>query len=105
MVDVKRCCTLILVFFVVFGVCFTALAQDRKPVVVPGKTFLPLRVLARPFSNIYQEVSESSTIVEENVPVFQSFFVYTRPEDVSVTSTKVEGWYEVGSDNRGTALG
>ncbi len=79
-------------------------AEKRKPVIVPGKTFLPLRVLARPFSNIYKKADEKSPIVEENVPVFQSYFVYTRPK-TSITATKAEGWYEVGSDNRGTVLG
>ena len=84
---------------------FDAMAQSaRKPVNVPGKTFLPLRVLARPFVNIYQEADAGSKIVEENVPVFQSYFVYTRP-NVSTTGTKAEGWYEVGSDNRGTVFG
>jgi len=54
---------------------------------------LPLRVLARPFSNIYKQPDEKSGIVRENVPVFQSYFVYTRPK-VTVAGTKSEGWYE-----------
>ena len=102
----KRCVICLFVVLCLVGMTpFTSLAQEkRKPVVVPGKTFLPLRVLARPFSNLYQAADETSAIVEENVPVFQSYYVYTRP-DVSVTSTDVEGWYEVGSDVRGTVLG
>ncbi|MEE4357369.1 MAG: vWA domain-containing protein [Desulfococcaceae bacterium] len=80
-------------------------AQGTKSVVkVPGKTFLPLRVLARPFSNIYKGPDENSGIAEENVPVFQTYYVYTRP-DVSITETATEGWYEVGTDNRGTVAG
>ncbi|NPA08713.1 MAG: VWA domain-containing protein, partial [Chlorobi bacterium] len=76
----------------------------RKPIVIPGKSFLPLKVIARPFSNIYKEPDENSPIVEENVPVFQPYFVYTKPK-TSITSTQPTGWYEVGSDNRGTILG
>ena len=82
--------------------------QKRKPQVtpvkVPGKTLLPLRILARPLSNVYKEADEKSDIVEENVPVFQSYFVYTCPK-TSIEGTEAEGWYEVGTDNRGTILG
>ncbi len=92
--------SLMFVFASVGGV----MAEKRKPVVQAGKTFLPLRVLARPFSNIYKAADDQSAIVKENVPVFQSYYVYTRP-DVKLTATKAEGWYEVGSDNRGTVLG
>lgn len=77
---------------------------QKKPVIIPGKTFLPLRVLARPNSNIYQEPKEGSPIVEENVPVFQNYFVYTRPEG-KLTDTQAKGWFEVGSDQRGKVLG
>ncbi len=79
-------------------------AEPKKPVVVPGKTFLPLRILARPFSNIYKEADEKSSIVEENVPIFQPYFVYTRP-NVTVAGTATEGWYEVGEDNKGNIKG
>ena len=81
-----------------------AVEDRRVPVKIEGKSVLPLKVLARPFSNIYKEPDVSKGTVEENVPTFQPYFVYTRPE-VSVTTTEVIGWYEVGSDNRGTVLG
>jgi hypothetical protein len=75
----------------------------RTPVPVPGKKSLPLRVLARPRSNIYQEANEASAKVQENVPAFQPFYVYTQPpvndED------QPTGWYEVGGDSRGGVLG
>jgi hypothetical protein len=76
----------------------------RRPIMIEGKTFLPLRVLARPFSNIYKESDTAKGTVEENVPTFQAYYVYTRPE-VKATGTDITGWYEVGSDNRGTVLG
>ena len=99
----------------VIGVCLAALLvifsvntdlwgeDKRKPVKIEGKSVLPLRVLARPFSNIYGEKDEGSQVMKENVPAFQPFYVYTRPspEDLELES----GWYEVGSDNRGTIIG
>ena len=78
--------------------------ENRVPVKIEGKKFLPLRVLARPMSNIYKEPDENSVIVEENVQVFQNYFVYTRP-DQSILGTEAKGWYEVGINNRGDVLG
>lgn len=77
--------------------------ERRAPVKLEGKNVLPLRVLAKSFSNIYQDKSEGSTIVKENLPAFQPFYVYTRPtpEDLELEA----GWYEIGSDNRGTIVG
>lgn len=75
----------------------------RKPVTVAGKKSLPLRVLARPFSNIYQEAKEDSPKVQENVPAFQPFYVYTQPP--AGDDEQPTGWYEVGGDNRGGVLG
>ncbi len=100
----KKCFTICIGLVLIFGLFNGAWAEKRKPVVLTGKTFLPLRVLVRPFSNIYKTADEQSAIVKENVPVFQSYYVYTRP-DVKLTATKAEGWYEVGSDNRGAVIG
>lgn len=75
----------------------------REPVKLTGSQSLPLRVLARPFSNIYKEKDKGKGTVQENVAAFQPFYVYTRP-----TAQEIEmeqGWYEVGSDNRGTVVG
>lgn len=80
-------------------------AQPRSPVHIDGKSTLPLRVLARPFANIYKEKDESKGTVEENVPIFQAYYVYARP-DIRVADTDVRGlWYQVGSDARGTVIG
>lgn len=75
----------------------------RKPVIIEGKSILPLRILTRPFSNIYTQKNTSGTTVQENVPAFQPFFVYTRPSAEDLEAQ--EGWYEVGQDNRGGVLG
>ena len=39
----------------------------------------------------------------DNVPVFRPFYVYTRPVQREVDAE--EGWYEVGTDNRGAVVG
>ncbi|MCP4119159.1 MAG: VWA domain-containing protein [Desulfobacteraceae bacterium] len=77
--------------------------ERRKPVTIEGKSILPLRILTRPFSNIYTQKDASGATVQENVPAFQPFYVYTSPsaEDLELQ----EGWYEVGQDNRGGVLG
>jgi serine/threonine-protein kinase PpkA len=100
----SRCMLIGMCLFLTVSLVQTVCAQDRKPVVIEGKTFLPLRVLVRPFSNIYQQADETSPIVQENVPVFQPYYVYTRPK-ISTTDTQAKGWYEVGSNNRGAVLG
>jgi hypothetical protein len=73
-------------------------AKRRKPINIPGKKTLPLRLLTRPFANIYDQPDVDSTVVKENVPTFSIFFAYSSPEQNS-------GWYEVGTDKRGNVLG
>jgi hypothetical protein len=63
-----------------------------------------LRVLAQPHAIIYKEPDTAQGIVAADVPAFQAYYVYTRPQ-VKATGTSSTGWYEVGSDNRGTVLG
>jgi serine/threonine-protein kinase PpkA len=82
--------------------------QARSPIILEGKSILPLRVLARPFSHIYNEPDPAKGIARENVPPFSSYYVYTRPIEKDGKDQKMvggEGWYEVGSDNRATILG
>jgi len=101
--SMRQYAKIIVILLVIMGGNSSVLAQEkRKPVIMEGKTFLPLRVLARPFSNIYKE--PDGDIATDEVAAFQAFYVYTRP-NVSATATTVEGWYEVGSDVRGTVLG
>ena len=114
MLRLGRYLTMVVLLLVVCGLPSRNWAQEkrtpvmvevkRRPIMIEGKTFLPLRVLARPFSNIYKEPETAKGTVEENVPTFQAYYVYTRPE-VKATGTETTGWYEVGSDNRGTVLG
>ena len=77
--------------------------KKRKPVKIEGKKLLSLRVLARPFSNIYKDKNISSTIIQSDVPAMQPFYVYTRPspEDIELES----GWYEIGTNNQGKIVG
>jgi serine/threonine-protein kinase PpkA len=98
--------------YVVLGVLFVfvmalhAMAQgqtSRRPVTISAESTLPLRVLVRPLSHIYREKG-SPEIVKENVPTFQAFYVYSRPED-NRGRNGAQGWYEVGSNDRGSVLG
>ena len=81
----------------------TKVVKKRVPVKIEGKKLLSLRVLTRPFSNIYRDKSLESTIVQSNVPAMQPFYVYTRPsaEDLELES----GWYEIGSNSQGKIIG
>ncbi|SKA75082.1 hypothetical protein SAMN02745704_00826 [Paucidesulfovibrio gracilis DSM 16080] len=100
----RRAVVVILSVLLAFGMTSFALAQDaKKPVVIEGKKILPLRVLCRPFSNVYNSPDAASGTVRENVAAFTSFYVYARP---SAEERELEsGWYEVGTDNRGGVLG
>ena len=95
-------CLIISGFLICPGLVPEALA-GRKPVKIEGKKILPLRVLARPYSNVYKDKDPASGTVRENVPTFQPFYVYTRPtaEDKELQ----QAWYEVGTDNRGGVIG
>ena len=95
----------------VLAVAVTALAplnpagaeERKKPLTIEGKTYLPQRVLSRAFGKIYQQPDTSSPTVQENVPAFQAFFVYDRKDPAGDLETM--GWYQVGTDNRGTVVG
>ena len=75
----------------------------RAPMKIEGKETLPLRVLSRAFSHIYKGPDANSGTVQENVPAFESYYVYSKKEGNSDLGK--DGWYEVGSDTRGTVLG
>src|SRR5438093_9494263 len=71
----------------------------RRPVPISEDSTLRLRVLVRPLSHIYK-AKESKEVVKENVPTFQAYYVYTRPENRQ-GNTEAPGWYQVGSNDRG----
>ena len=77
--------------------------DKRQPLKIEGMKVLPLRVLARPFSNVYKEKDPAKGTVLENVPAFQPFYVYAKPSPEE--RELGQGWYEVGSDNRGKIVG
>ncbi len=103
----KRClpAVLFVLFFMTaqtFLIPNTIQAAERKPVSIEEGSPLSLRVLARPQAKLYKEASEN-TVVDGQLPVFKPYFVYTRPGGESrETGT---GWYEVGSDEKGTIAG
>ncbi len=70
---------------------------DATPLVSERTGVLPMKVLARPFSNIYDAPAADGILLRENVPAFTTFYVYQ--------DKKSDGWYQVGSDTRGTNRG
>ena len=74
----------------------------RMPVSVEAGSKVPLRVLTRPGATLYAD-SDGSKILKNNLPTFTSYFVYTRPSGESQATGA--GWYEVGSDDKGTVKG
>lgn len=80
-----------------------AQAAMRRPVLVEGKKHLYLRVLTRPQAALYGGKNGNGPVIEGNVPAFRAFYVYTRPS--AAEREAQTGWYEVGSDDRGTVRG
>ncbi len=72
--------------------------EKRAPVIMAGKKTLPMRLLTRPFSNLYDKPAEGARPVAENVPTFSILYAYSTPGENP-------GWYEVGPDNRGNVKG
>jgi len=101
----SRVISALMVLFFLFLIALPQIsaAGQLKPLTIEGKKFLPLRVLSRAFSNIYQDPDKKSPTVEENVPAFQSFYVYGKK--ASTSDLNPLGWYQVGTDNRGTVVG
>ncbi|MBU0514955.1 MAG: VWA domain-containing protein [Proteobacteria bacterium] len=74
-------------------------AANKTPLKIEGKTTLLLRVLTRPYSNIYAKAEPKAKIVVENVPAFTPYYVYEKPKTkpTDLGGTKVAGWYQVGT--------
>ncbi|GJQ57798.1 MAG: VWA domain-containing protein [Candidatus Scalindua sp. AMX11] len=92
------------IVFLTHTLAFSLLAQEkREPVRIEGKQVLPLVVLTRPFSNVYREKDTGNGTVMENIPSFQPFYVYTKPEPEDIEIQ--DAWYEVGTDVLGSVVG
>ncbi len=91
------------VFLFLFILCpALAHADERQPVSVSESSSLALRVLTRPLAALYKSPSEE-TVLQSNLPTFHPYFVYTRPS--ADERGKGGGWYEVGTDDKGTVVG
>ncbi len=100
-----------------------ALEGDEKPVAVPvpvdvsevpqavvceggsvcreTSTHLPLRVLPRPFSNLYkQPVADKAQLLRANLPAFRPWYVFQRKDLDLSDPLQAKGWYQVGSDTQ-----
>lgn len=78
------------------------IAKDRIPVSIGESSSLPLRVLTRPHATLYASPDET-TVVQSNLPTFQSYFVYDRPIGEALATQT--GWYEVGTNDKGAVVG
>lgn len=65
------------------------------------KTGLPLRILPRPFSNVYAS-AEGEKVAMANVPAFHPLYVFQLQ---GVDASKKEGWYRVGPTVQGKPIG
>ncbi|TVQ71428.1 MAG: VWA domain-containing protein [Oceanospirillales bacterium] len=62
-----------------------------------AQTQVPLRVLPRPFSNLYSEASADPTHIKlTNMPSFHPLYVFARVDVDLNDPTDPKGWYEVG---------
>jgi serine/threonine-protein kinase PpkA len=70
------------------------------------KTFLPSRVLTRPFSHIYKTKDTSrGSILSENITAFTPLYIFAR-EDLDFSDPKdTKGWYQVGETAAGNPVG
>ena len=78
-------------------------SENRFQLLIPTDTKnVPLRILTRPGAVLYAD-SNGEKVLKDNLPVFSSYFVYTRPSGELLASGN--GWYEVGSDDKGAVKG
>lgn len=61
------------------------------------KTNLPLKVLPRPLSNVYQKKDANGPVTESNVPAFQPLYVFERSDIDLTDNLEPKGWYLVGT--------
>jgi serine/threonine-protein kinase PpkA len=101
----------------VLQVCVALLASTATPAAADAeiacepndvcrivKTRLPLRVLPRVNSNIYQDKDGGSPVIEANVPAFVPLFVFERSDVSYADPIRPSGWFRVGK-NRDKAIG
>ncbi len=86
----------------VFAADAAPAATERFPLTLGEDSELPLRVLTRPMANLYKGPSEDE-VLQTNLPTFQAYYVYDRPGGEARETG--EGWYEVGTDEKGTVVG
>lgn len=71
-------------------------------VCVEAATQLPLRVLPRPFSHIYEQpAADADGILRANVPAFHPLYVFARPDLDRSDPAAAGGWYQVGQSRTG----
>src|SRR5262249_57455948 len=71
---------------------------EAKDVCRMVKTRLPLRVLPRVNSSIYQAKDARSPVVEADVPAFIPLYVFERIDVSYADPIRPTGWFRVGKD-------
>jgi len=74
-------------------------AQQRKPLLIPGKRTLYQKVIAHPDTELYTLAGDSAEVLEGWVKPFTVFYVYQR------ASVGGENWLEVGLSSTEGAVG
>jgi len=71
-----------------------AMAQQCKPLLIPGKRALFQQVITHPGANLYESFDESATIMKSRIKPFTVFYVYER-----FSAADIE-WLKVGPSSR-----
>jgi serine/threonine-protein kinase PpkA len=74
-------------------------AQQRKPLLIPGKRTLYQKVIAHPDTKLYALAGDSAEVLESWIKPFTVFYVYQR------ASVGGENWLEVGLSSTEGAIG
>ncbi|MEK7990582.1 MAG: vWA domain-containing protein [Thiotrichaceae bacterium] len=90
------------IFFTSFILCHSTYAADDieckdGKVCRIKSTFLPLRALPRPMSNLYEKPESNAKVIASNVKAFWPMYVFER-KDIDLTDpANPTGWYKVGT--------
>ncbi len=63
-------------------------------------TFLPVRVLPRPFSTIYSDKDVNSEVFSSDVTAFRPLYVFDRVDIDLTNPQEAKGWYRIGASEK-----
>ncbi|MBW1711706.1 MAG: VWA domain-containing protein [Deltaproteobacteria bacterium] len=74
-------------------------AQERKPLLIPGKRTLFQKVIVHPGAKLFSSPQASAQVVQDKVRTFSVLYVYDR------VSENDQEWLEVGPSSNGQVIG